>query len=731
MKTEALIGKELGSSTLQRLIGHGTLGAVYLAQQNRPHRQVAVKVFVRAAALEPPLLNEFLARFRYEVDVASSLEHPHILSIHEYGQYDKLAYIVMPFVKGGTLRDILERDGALPLSTAADYLEQVATAVDFAHSKAIMHRDIKPGNILIASDGRLLLADFGLTNVVSEGKMAPVRLAAAGMLDYMAPEQVAGKRIDTRADIYSLGVVLYHMVTGTVPFKGETLMQVAVKHLQAPPPSPRSLRQDLPLEAEQVILRALAKRPPERYQHAQELASAFRLALQSSIEARTQTRQTHEQSGTYEINTQARSPRLPSLFDPQWQAGALNILNNGRQDTGAGRLFPEASQAQTGFLQKPATSSSTGQFRMLGKTSNGVTKEDRASGQALGTPVKSDPLSPPPDAGTTGALRLQNYEPGNTGTIKLTGPARVVRVPVAGQPGQYVTGLLPVLPAAEPQSSPGKPKSARNGNMKILATVLLVLLLAGSGVFLFAKIHGNQPPLTAQNKLHNTPLAVNQTPDVFATATAEVKATAEANIILSDPLDHNIHNWLVKNTGTTLYQFQNGAYVITNNDPTRGAPAILQGVTLSGPFGYSLTMEEIRGDDSSINNAFGMILRATTQQKSGKMITTFYSFEVTNNPGGEYEFWKYDDSQGSKVNPWQELWHHPFGKEFHEGHGPKSINTFTIFANGKNFTLIANGKRVGAVQDGSFSSGAVGMLVNQKGTQVAFSNLLLFQSPPD
>ncbi|HZU70895.1 MAG TPA: serine/threonine-protein kinase [Ktedonobacteraceae bacterium] len=725
MKTEALIGKELGSSTLQRLIGHGTLGTVYLAQQSRPRRQVAVKVFVRAAALEPPLLDEFLARFQHEVDAASSLEHPHILSIHEYGQHVKLAYLVMPFVKGGTLRDRLERDSALPLSTAADYLEQLATAVDFAHSKAIIHRDIKPGNVLIASDGRLLLADFGLTNVVSEGKMASVRLAAAGMLDYMAPEQVVGKRIDSRADIYSLGVVLYHMVTGTVPFKGETLTQVAVKHLQVPPPSPRALRPDLPLEAEQVILRALAKRPGERYQHAQELASAFRLALQSSVEAQTQTGQLREQSGTYEINTQPASHKPHSLFDPQWQTGTLNVVHNGRQDTGADKALPWASHGQTGFLQEPTTSSGTGQFRMLGKTSRSATQEDRASGQALETPVKADPVSPSPDAGTTGALRLQNYEPGNTGTIKLTGPAKVVRVPVAGQPGQYVTGLLPVLPAAEPQSSPGRPAGARNRNVKVLATALLVLLLVGSGIFAFARIRSNQSPSTAQNKLHNKPMMVNQTPDIAATATADVKATAEANIILSDPLDHNIHNWLVKNTGTTLYQFQNGAYVITNNDPARGAPAILQGVTLSSPFGYALTMEEIRGDDNSINNAFGMILRATTQQKGGRTITTFYSFEVTNNPGGEYEFWKYDDSQGSKANPWQELWHQPFGKEFHEGHGPKSINTFKVFANGKSFTLTVNGKHVGTVQDGSFSSGAVGMLVNQKGTEVAFSNLLL------
>jgi hypothetical protein len=136
-------------------------------------------------------------------------------------------------------------------------------------------------------------------------------------------------------------------------------------------------------------------------------------------------------------------------------------------------------------------------------------------------------------------------------------------------------------------------------------------------------------------------------------------------------------------------------------------------------------MEEIKGDDTSINNAFGLILRATSQEKAGKTITTFYTFEVANNKGGEYQFWKYDDSQGSKVNPWKELWHHTFGREFHEGHGSNSINTFKIFAKGKNYTLIVNGKQVGTVQDGSFPSGAVGMLVNQKGTEVAFTNLLL------
>src|SRR2546421_7067765 len=283
MNAEALVGTVLGTCTLQQLIGQGGMGAVYLAQQSRPRRQVAVKVLLPATALKPQHLAAFLERFRRETDAAASLEHPNIMPVYEYGERDGLAYLVMPYVSGGTLRDVMEREGQILLPKSVNYLEQLAAALDFAHTRGVVHRDIKPANVLLTPEGRLLLTDFGLVKIISEGQGTQTRLtgegAPVGTPDYMSPEQVMGEEVDGRADLYSLGVILYQMITGATPFQGETPMQIAAQHLQVPPPSPQLLRPNFPITAEQVILRALAKRPDDRYALAQELANAFRMSL--------------------------------------------------------------------------------------------------------------------------------------------------------------------------------------------------------------------------------------------------------------------------------------------------------------------------------------------------------------------------------------------------------------------------------------------------------------------
>lgn len=316
MNAEDLCGTVLGTCTLQKVIGRGGVGAVFLAQQSRPRRQVAVKVLLPITTLQPGQHKAFLNRFRRETDAAASLDHPNIMPVHEYGEREGLAYLVMPYISGGTLRDELETEGRLPLLRIVLYLEQIAAALDHAHERHIIHRDIKPANILMTPEKRLLLTDFGLVKILTDGAPPSNPLSEVGMPmgtpDYMAPEQVVGKKIDPRADIYSLGVLLYHMVTGTVPFKGNIPMKVALQHLEVLPPLPHTMRPDLPPAAEQVILRALAKKPNDRYACARDMSSAFRLALEAAgvqIDTGIGGNTNEERSGN----------RKRGLFDPLWR----------------------------------------------------------------------------------------------------------------------------------------------------------------------------------------------------------------------------------------------------------------------------------------------------------------------------------------------------------------------------------------------------------------------------
>ena len=736
MNAEALIGTVLGTCTLQKLIGQGGMGAVFLAQQSRPRRQVAIKVLLPMTPLSPNQLAAFLERFRRETDAAASLEHPNIMPVHEYGERDGLAYLVMPYISGGTLRDELEREGQLGLAKAANYLDQMAAALDFAHEHKVIHRDIKPANILMTPEGRLLLTDFGLVKIIDDRHAAQVRLTGAGAPvgtpDYMAPEQVIGEEVDGRADLYSLGVILYQMLTGTTPFQGDTPMQIAAQHLQLPPPSPQALRPDLPAATEQVILRSLAKRPADRYMRAQDLANAFRMSLMG----------TGIPLGTSSMpSVSVSSATSGRLFTPKGVPGPSRLT--GTMPTVSGRTgmmpsvtkgaIPAANVGNSSLLSRtgmmPAATggtapnaggsgllSRTGKFPQVG---TGALPAAMTSGK-LATPA-GDKLSPtgaqPVPGITTGTLMVPKQPGANT--VKLTGPVKVVQVPVAGQPGRYVTGILPIVEA--PETRPDKPRRKLRPWVKIAMLVIALLLVIGGSLeaFLFVRSH----PFKVANQATGNRSTVTGALSVADKAMAQATATAQANIILSDPLSTNIHNWLV--TPPDVYVFKGGAYHITDRG-NNGRAAVLLGQSFSGPIGYTLTMQEVNGDDGSANNSFGMIFRFNQQSSGGNTVTTFYSFEVVNMKGGEYQFWKYDDSKGMNTSPWTKIWSAPFGNEFHQGHGAQSANTFKVFMNGGTFTIMVNGKALNqTVKDGTFANGMVGMIVNLNGTEVAFSNLLL------
>lgn len=313
-----LNGKTLGTCTLQRMLGRGGMGAVYLAQQSRPRRTVAVKVLLPELIMTSTASSEFIARFRREADAIATLDHINIMPIYEYGEQDQLAYLVMPYLSAGTLRDVVARRGKLPLSEATAIIEQIAAALDYAHQHGIIHRDLKPGNILFHTDGRLVLTDFGIAKVLSEPAAANVpamqTLTSTGMVigtpEYFSPEQATGVAIDHRTDIYSLGIVLFQLLIGRVPFSGTTPVAVAIKHATEMPPSLSQLNPTIPLGVEQVLLKAIAKKPEQRYDSAGEFARSLRAAVH-------ETQGTNAHTFTTDSNPAAHVSLLSTAISPQ------------------------------------------------------------------------------------------------------------------------------------------------------------------------------------------------------------------------------------------------------------------------------------------------------------------------------------------------------------------------------------------------------------------------------
>jgi len=286
-KKDELLGQTLGTCTLERLLGRGGMGVVYLAQQARPRRTVAVKVLMPGTMFEQKSRSEFLARFRREADAIAALDHVNIMPIYAYGELEDLAYLVMPYVTGGTLRQLMEQRGILPLNEAVPIIEQAAAGLDCAHAQGIIHRDLKPGNILFHADGRVLLADFGLAKVLKDvqeqdnpGQTALTSVGTIiGTPEYLSPEQGMGHEVDPRTDVYSLGIVLFQMLSGCLPFMGVSPVAIAIKHTLEEPPSLCQLNPGIPHSVAAVVMKAIAKKPEQRYSGAGELARALRAAV--------------------------------------------------------------------------------------------------------------------------------------------------------------------------------------------------------------------------------------------------------------------------------------------------------------------------------------------------------------------------------------------------------------------------------------------------------------------
>ena len=279
-----LIGQVIGSYILEKLLGYGGSSAVFLAQNRLTNEKVAVKVFLPRSTMDKQAQKNFYQRFLREAEATSELDHPNILSIYSYGQHNGLPYIVMPYMSGGTLSEYVTRYGPLSLSQAQQYLEQISSALDYAHENGRVHCDVKPANILLDNCDQVVLSDFGIVQLMQpDGQSAEPSMKSPetlmGTPDYISPEQALGEPLDGRSDVYSLAVTLFFLLAGRPPFQADSSITMALMHVHDTPPLLSTLRSDITPQIDRVIAKALSKWPEDRYQTAGKFSAAFAEAV--------------------------------------------------------------------------------------------------------------------------------------------------------------------------------------------------------------------------------------------------------------------------------------------------------------------------------------------------------------------------------------------------------------------------------------------------------------------
>jgi serine/threonine protein kinase len=566
---ETVPGGQIAGYQIEAEIGRGGMAIVYRALDLKLGRQVALKILAPRLAQD----ESFRLRFIHESQAAAAVDHPHIVPVFEAGEADGALFIAMRYVGTGDVRSLLERAGRLPVARAVTIMSQVASALDAAHARGLVHRDIKPANMLLAeaADGRadhVYLSDFGL----SKQSLAPTGLTSTGQflgtLDYVAPEQIEGRPVDGRADLYALACATVEMLTGAPPFRREENLALMWAQLSEPPPTMTERRPDLPPAIDQVIGKALAKSPDDRYRTCMDFAAALHTACAAQPaepQARPARRPATELSYLPPVTPPVTPPVAPTSADPEATTGLPAIRPDSapprpwsaseprsRARPGSSAAPPE-SAAQLGSAAQQAWAAQLGP---AGPAPTEGQREAESAWEAAGwrdsggsrgsAGSRSTPVSPPGMSGP----------PASAG---WPGPGAEDSWAPSGTPGSWLAGQT-TPPGSTLQAR--RPGRRRGAGLAIAAGVIVLVCLAALG-FKLMRHHGTANGQAA---------IVKSTPSVGTSATTGPAVVTPAQTVQAYFRAINHHHyrraWLLggKNTTTQGYTSYVSGYSETARD---------------------------------------------------------------------------------------------------------------------------------------------------------------------